>query len=102
MAELERTTRRATYAARFEGGPWDGASRRVTVLRSGQPRDFLSIDGESDGAYALAGAARADKRLPYIWMPWSRVAMAEYLAARTVDSTDPRTRQRPAREPETR
>lgn len=64
---------RRTYYARFEGGPRDATQTVVLGLDSGQPPDLLLTPGRRGWIYVLAGGARGDGSLPYIWMPRSKV-----------------------------
>ena len=65
---------RRTYNAWFEGGPRDATQAEVRGLDSGQPPDLLLTPGRPGWIYVLAGGARPDGTLPYLWMPKSRVA----------------------------
>ncbi len=63
---------RRTYRVRFDGGPRDAAQTAVLSLDSGQPPDILLTPGKPDWIYVLAGGARRDGSLPYLWMPHGR------------------------------
>ena len=66
--------RRASYHVRFEGGPRDATQTVVLGLDSGQPPDLLLTPGRRGWVYVLAGGAREDGSLPYLWMPRAKVA----------------------------
>ena len=77
-----------TYVVRFEDGPHDAALASVLGLESGAPPDLLLIPDCRDGVYVLAGGARPDGSLPYLWMTVSRVAaLRHHGAALTTDAT---------------
>ena len=64
---------RKSYYAWFEGGPRNGTQTAVLSLDSGQPPDLLLTPGRRDWIYVLAGGARVDGSLPYLWMPKSKI-----------------------------
>ena len=65
---------RRSYPVRFEGGPRDATQTVVASLDSGQPPDVLLTPGRPGWVYVLAGGARDDGSLPYLWMPRTRIA----------------------------
>ena len=71
-----------TYYARFEGGPRDATMTVVPGLDSGQPPELLLTPGRPNWIYVLAGGARKDGSLPYLWMPRSRIDALELLGIR--------------------
>ena len=73
MDRPQRWKGRRTYDARFEGGPRDATHAEVRGLDSGQPPDLLLTPGRPGWIYVLAGGARPDGSLPYLWMPKGKV-----------------------------
>lgn len=71
-----------SYYARFVGGPRDATKIVVPGLDSGQPPELLLTPGRPSWLYVLAGDAREDGSLPYLWMPKSKVAALELLGSR--------------------
>jgi hypothetical protein len=67
---------RATYIARFEGGPRDAQLTPVLSLDSGQPPDILLTPGRPEWLYVRAGAPRADGSLPYLYLSRSMTRRA--------------------------
>ena len=61
-----------SYTVTFLGGPRARTQATVTSLVSGEAPDVLLTPGRPDWLYVLAGAARADGSLPYLWMPKSK------------------------------
>lgn len=78
---------RRSYYARFEGGPRDATQTVVLGLDSGQPPDLLLTPGERGWIYVLAGSARGDGSLPYLWMPKDKITALQRLGGnRTADT----------------
>jgi hypothetical protein len=71
-----------TYHARFEGGPRDATQAAVLGLDSGQPPDLLLTPGRPSWIYVLAGGARHDGSLPYVWMPTGKIQALKLLGDR--------------------
>ena len=73
MQRSRNWSERPTYMARFEDGPRDATSTFVLALDSGEPPDLLLTPGQRGWVYVLAGGARKDGSLPYLWMPKEKV-----------------------------
>jgi hypothetical protein len=65
---------RWAYHVRFEDGPRDATQAVIPALDTGEPPELLLTPGRPDWIYILAGGARHDGSLPYLWMPASKVA----------------------------
>ena len=82
MEHPQSLSERQTYTARFEDGPRDATLTFVLALDSGQPPDLLLTPERRDWIYVLAGGAREDGSLPYLWMPKEKVAALKRLGRR--------------------
>ena len=96
MQHRERREDARRYEARLLDGPLAGVSVAIPSLPGGEPRDVIRIDGETRGAYVLAGFESLRGYTPYRWVtPKGWASLQQWLRPGKTEATTPDTRHTP-------